>query len=160
MRVLGHGALLPCCMAALAPLSIVVIWLKEKKHATDLAPYQPELIPFQPVDGADTRYGQMCKPIGECPFKEAGITGFIPPTPFKVSANFIDIGDFKDFCWSALLKLIDELDLFLWRDEDERRLVMSDEDTPFSVPAMYCLVVLCVHWTSNRSNQLTINRID
>jgi hypothetical protein len=24
----------------------------------------------------------------------------------------------------------------------------------------FCLVVLCVHWTSNRSNQLTINRID
>ena len=28
---------------------------KDKKHAADLSPYPPELIPFQPVDGADTR---------------------------------------------------------------------------------------------------------
>ncbi len=26
---------------------------KEKKHASDLTPYPPELIPFQPVDGAN-----------------------------------------------------------------------------------------------------------
>ncbi len=32
---------------------------KDKKHAADLSPYPPELIPFQPVDGADTRYGQL-----------------------------------------------------------------------------------------------------
>ena len=31
----------------------------EKKHAADLAPYPPELIPFKPVDGADTRYGHL-----------------------------------------------------------------------------------------------------
>ena len=28
---------------------------KEKKHASDLSPYPVELIPFQPVNGADTR---------------------------------------------------------------------------------------------------------
>jgi hypothetical protein len=27
---------------------------KDKKHAADLSLYPPELIPFQPVDGADT----------------------------------------------------------------------------------------------------------
>ncbi len=27
---------------------------KEKKHASDLSPYLPKLIPFQPVDGANT----------------------------------------------------------------------------------------------------------
>ncbi len=54
----------------------------EKKHATNLAPYPPEMIPFEPVDGANTRYGQLYKPIGEHPFKEAGIKGFIPPSPF------------------------------------------------------------------------------
>ncbi len=32
---------------------------KEKKHASDLSPYPLKLIPFQPVDGADTRYGQL-----------------------------------------------------------------------------------------------------
>ena len=25
-----------------------------KKHASDLTPYPPELVPFKPVDGADT----------------------------------------------------------------------------------------------------------
>jgi hypothetical protein len=55
---------------------------KENKHATNLAPYPPEMIPFEPVDGADTRYGQLYKPIGEHPFKEAGIKGFTPPSPF------------------------------------------------------------------------------
>ena len=51
---------------------------KEKKHASDLSPYPTELIPFQPVDGADTRYGQIYKPISAHPFKEAGIIGFNP----------------------------------------------------------------------------------
>ncbi len=34
----------------------------DKKHAADLSPYPPELIPFQPVDGADTPYGQLLSP--------------------------------------------------------------------------------------------------
>jgi hypothetical protein len=53
---------------------------KEKKHASDLSPYPLELIPFQPVDGADTRYGQLYKPITAHPFKEAGIKGILPDT--------------------------------------------------------------------------------
>jgi hypothetical protein len=55
------------------------------------------LILFELVDGADTRYGQFYKPIGAHPFKEAGIKGFTPPSPFKVPANFTNIGDFKEF---------------------------------------------------------------
>ncbi len=74
----------------------------QKKHAADLAPYPPELILFEPVDGADTRYGQLYKPLGEHPFKEAGIKGFIPLTPFQVPANFLDVGDFKEFRWPSL----------------------------------------------------------
>ena len=31
----------------------------DKKHASDLMPYPPKLVPFKPVDGADTRYGQL-----------------------------------------------------------------------------------------------------
>jgi hypothetical protein len=46
---------------------------KEKKHASDLSPYPLELIPFQPLDGLDNRYGQLHKPITAHPFKEAGI---------------------------------------------------------------------------------------
>ncbi len=41
----------------------------DKKHAADLTPYPQELIPFVPIDGADTRYGQLHKPIGENTFK-------------------------------------------------------------------------------------------
>ncbi len=32
---------------------------KEKKHASDLSLYPIELIPLQPLDGLDTRYGQL-----------------------------------------------------------------------------------------------------
>ena len=47
----------------------------DKKHTSDLSLYPVELIPFQPLDGADTRYGQLYKPISFSPFKEAGLTG-------------------------------------------------------------------------------------
>ncbi len=60
----------------------------EKKHASDLSPYPVELIPFEPADGADTHYGQLYKPIRANPFKEAGLEGFNPPTPFRVSQFF------------------------------------------------------------------------
>ena len=69
----------------------------DKKHASDLTPYSPELVPFKPVDGADTRYGQLYHPIGKHPFKEAGLKGFTPPAPFQVANLFVDIGDFEDF---------------------------------------------------------------
>jgi hypothetical protein len=34
---------------------------RQKNYASDLSPYPVELIPFLPVDGADTRYGQLYK---------------------------------------------------------------------------------------------------
>ncbi len=52
---------------------------RDKKHAADLSPYPPELLPFEPLDSADSGYGQLYKPIGKYPYKEAGIKGFIPP---------------------------------------------------------------------------------
>ena len=60
---------------------------KEKKHTSDLSPYPVELIPFQPVDGADTRYGKLYKPISAHPFKESGIKGFSPIQPYKAASN-------------------------------------------------------------------------
>ncbi len=60
---------------------------KEKKHALDLSPYPPELVPFQPVDGADTRFGQLYKPISAHPFTEARIKGFSTIQPYKVAAQ-------------------------------------------------------------------------
>jgi hypothetical protein len=46
-----------------------------------------ELILFQPVNGANTQYGQLYKPISAHPFKEAGIKGFAPIQPYKVASN-------------------------------------------------------------------------
>ena len=101
-----------------------------------LTPYPSELIPFEPVDGADTRYGQLYRPIGANPFKEAGLKGFEPPAPFRVSQHFLDVGDFKDFRWPTLSELNDELDPYPWWNEDERRRVLSD-NPPISPPVMY-----------------------
>jgi len=108
----------------------------DKKHASDLTPYPSELIPFEPVDGADTRYGQLYRPIGANPFKEAGLKGFEPPAPFRVSQYFLDVGDFKAFRWPTLSELNDELDPYPWWNEDERRRILSD-DPPISPPVMY-----------------------
>jgi hypothetical protein len=60
---------------------------KDKKHASNLSSYPLELIPFQPVKGSNTCYGQLCKPIKANLFKEAGIDGFKPFSPFKVAAQ-------------------------------------------------------------------------
>jgi hypothetical protein len=60
----------------------------EKKHASDLSPYPAKLIPFQLVDGADTHYGKLYKPISAHTFNEAGIKGFSPIQPFQVITNF------------------------------------------------------------------------
>jgi hypothetical protein len=94
---------------------------RDKKHASNLSPYPPELIPFEPLDGPDTRYSQLHKPFGSMPYKEAGINGFTPPQPFAVASHFARCGDFKDFHWPTLAELNDDLDqAFAWRDDDER----------------------------------------
>ena len=61
---------------------------KDKHHASDLSPYPVELIPFQPVDGADNQFGQLYRKVKEHPYKEAGIKGFTPPTPFVAPSTF------------------------------------------------------------------------
>ena len=59
----------------------------EKKHASYLSPYPAKLIPFQWVDGADTRYGQLYKTISAHLFKEAGIKGLTPIQPHQFASN-------------------------------------------------------------------------
>jgi hypothetical protein len=87
---------------------------KEKKHASDLSPYPMELILFQPLDGPDTWYGQIRKPITAQPFKEADINGFQPMLPYKVSAWLLTIDQASDFHWPTLLELDDDFLLFPW----------------------------------------------
>ena len=70
---------------------------RDKKHAFDLSLYPPELIPFQPVDGPENCYGQLYKPIGASPYKDAGLKGFEPSAPFVVASHFARCGDFCYF---------------------------------------------------------------
>ncbi len=100
---------------------------KEKKHASDLSPYPVELIPFQPVDGADTRYGQLYKPISANPFKEAGLKGFDPIQPYKVSTYFAITSQCAAFHWPSLLELNDEFAPFPWANDAELQLYLHGD---------------------------------
>ncbi len=92
---------------------------KEKKHASDLSPYPVELIPFQPDDGANTRYGQLYKPISAHPFKEAGIKGFTPIQPYKATSNLAITTWCAAFHWPSLSERNEEFAPFPWANDDE-----------------------------------------
>jgi len=99
----------------------------DKKHAADLSPYPPELLPFEPLDSADSRYGQLHKSIGKSPYKEAGIEGFVPPRPFQIASHFLTKGDYRDFHFPTLAELNEEIDPFPWLDNEERIQVTSSD---------------------------------
>jgi hypothetical protein len=96
---------------------------REKKYASNLSPYLPELLPFQPVDGLDNRYGQLYKPIGASPYKEAGLKGFEPSAPFVVASHFACCGDFRDFHFPTL----SELNYKTWLEETKQRGILPDD---------------------------------
>jgi len=94
----------------------------------DLSPYPPELIPFQPVDGADTRYGQLYKPILAQPFKEAGIKGFTPIQPFKVAKDVLaQTNQCAAFHWPSLSELNNDIASFPWADNSKYERYMSGD---------------------------------
>ena len=82
---------------------------KDKKHALDLTPHPAELIAFKPLDGADNQYGQLNQKLSEHPYREAGIEGFTPPTPFLLPVNFVCAKNPLAFHWPTLSELNDEL---------------------------------------------------
>jgi hypothetical protein len=108
---------------------------KEKKDASDLSPYPPELVPFQPVDGADTRYGQLYKPISAHPFKEAGIKGFSPIQPYKVATHLAITDQCLAFRWPSLSELNDEIAPYRWESKEERQRYL-DKNGIFPLPAL------------------------
>jgi hypothetical protein len=89
---------------------------REKKHAADLSPYPIELIAFQPLDGADNRYGQINKPIAAEPFASAGLKGFYPSNPYQLEATAASnlLTPIEPFHWPTLSELNDELDQRFW----------------------------------------------
>ncbi len=108
----------------------------DKKHAADLSPYPPELIPFEPLDSANSQYGQLYKPIGKSPNKEAGIESFKPPHPFQLASHFITKGDYRDFHFPTLAELNKEVCPFPWIDDNERIKLMSRNEIE-DQPALY-----------------------
>jgi hypothetical protein len=109
---------------------------RDKKHAADLLPYPPELLLFKPLDSADSRYGQLYKPIWKSPYKEAGIEGFTPPRPFQIASHFTTKGDCRNFHFPTLAELNEEICPFPWTDDDERIQVMSGNRIE-EPPALY-----------------------
>jgi hypothetical protein len=101
---------------------------KEKKHALDLSPYPPKLVPFQPVDWADTRFGQLYKPITTHPFKEAGIKGFSPIQPYKVAAQLALTNKCLAFHWPSLSELNNNIAPYCWESKEERQRYLNKVD--------------------------------
>jgi hypothetical protein len=108
---------------------------KEKKHASDLSPYPPKLIPFQPVNGADRGYGQLYKPISAHPFKEAIIKEFSPIQPNQVATNLAITDQCLAFCWPSLSELNDKVAPFCWESNDEHQQYMDENST--SLPPVF-----------------------
>ena len=90
-----------------------------------LVSYPPELIPFESLDSADNRYGQLHNRIGKSPYKEAGIEGFTPLRPFQIASHYLTKGDYRDFHFPTLAELNKENSPFPWIDNNERIQVMS-----------------------------------
>jgi hypothetical protein len=106
------------------------------KHPTWWSPYPAELIPFKPVDGPNTQYSQLHKAVNPHPFKEAGMSGFLPPQPFTVPAKFINVENCTDFWWPTLSELSNDIDKFPLSSDKERHEYFED-DTPFCLDVMY-----------------------
>jgi hypothetical protein len=109
-------------------------WMK--KHTADLTPYPAELIPFKPINGPDSQYSQLHKAIDPHPFKEAGISGFLPLQPFKVPVKLLNGGNHTDFWWLTLSELNNNVDEFPWSSDKECCKYFAD-DLPFSPDVMY-----------------------
>jgi hypothetical protein len=92
---------------------------KDKKHASDLSPYPPELIRFQPLNGADSCYSQLYKSFGSAPYKEAVSTVSSHCNLLWYLLHFAPQGDFKDLHFPTLSELNDKFDPFPWMDNDE-----------------------------------------
>jgi hypothetical protein len=108
---------------------------KEKKHASDLSPYPIKLIPFELLNDADNQYGQLYQKFKEHPYKEAGIKGFTPPTPFLLPARFLRTNKDLSFKWPTLAELNNKLfPNFCQADRDNIAVI---DDTVESVPGFY-----------------------
>ena len=85
----------------------------DKKHASHFSVYPLELVNFEPVDGPDSRYGQLCRPIAKLPFEAAGLKGFTPLEVFRAKAHYFAVK--TDFRWPTCQEMDADMDPFPWR---------------------------------------------
>ncbi len=91
-----------------------------------------------PLDGPNSRFGQLHKPIKDDAYNLASIEEFIPKNQFKIDINlvrFADEDDSSPFHWPSLAELNAELDIW---DELEIDLFVSDSD-PIAVNDIFAL---------------------
>jgi hypothetical protein len=111
---------------------------KDKKHTLDFSPYPAELIAIQPLDSADNQFGQIHRKICNHPYKEAGIKGFTPPTPFQVPTNFITTSDTLTLRWPTLAELNNKQCPYPWSHNEEfNRYLSEDADSLNIIPGFY-----------------------
>jgi len=108
----------------------------DKKHASNLSPYPIELIPFRPLNEADNQFGQLYRKIKVHLYKEAGIKGFTPPTPFFVPDHFLTTDDALRFTWPTLAELNKEMSLDFGSVNDAD-METDMGDSALHVPGLY-----------------------
>ncbi len=82
----------------------------DKKHSLALTLYPSNIIPLDPVDGADNQFGQLNKQTSGSPYIQACIDGFKLPQPFQVSKHYLTTQpDNTLFHWPTLAEMNSEL---------------------------------------------------
>ena len=97
-----------------------------KRHTAHLLPFPLEIVPFQPVDGPNNRFGQIYIPIQKSPYSEAGIKGFHPTEPYK-PAQFSVMATLpadKAVEFPTLAELLEEC--FDWNEGEESAVLADD----------------------------------
>ena len=113
-----------------------------------LRPIPEELLAFFPLDGTDSRFGQLYKNINDKAYEAAGIEGFLPHNPFngiREHATTLPPGtsDFPFPNFSSLAELNAEMILKwnstgpngkmpFWTEEDIVIAMRPDDDDEFS----------------------------
>jgi hypothetical protein len=88
------------------------------------------------VNGADTHYSQLYKPITAHPFKEAGLKGFTPRQSYQLAPSHLaQIQPGSDFHWPSLSELNEEITPFPWLNYDEFQRYLAD-DSFATLPVM------------------------
>ena len=84
------------------------------------------MIPFQPIDGPDNRYGQIYTPMRKNPYSEAGIKGFHSTEPFKPAEFSVmsAIPSDDDIHFLTLAELLAEC--FEWHEGEESTVLADD----------------------------------